>query len=84
MHSPFAIEQAQALAARPEVAKAVSDDQKISSLYRLVLNRSPDSDELAIGRQFIASAVPSDESKLSAWEQYAQLLLLTNEVMYVD
>jgi mono/diheme cytochrome c family protein len=84
MNSPFAIEQAQALAARPEVAKAVSDDQKISSLYRLVLNRSPDSDELAIGRQFIASAVPSNESKLSAWEQYAQLLLLTNEVMYVD
>jgi len=85
MNSPFVVEQAQALAARPEVASAPSDQQKIASLYRLVLNRPPDSDELAIGRHFVSAAVaPAEETKLSAWEQYAQLLLLTNEVMYID
>jgi uncharacterized protein DUF1553 len=85
MNSPFVVEQAQALAARGEIAAAENDDAKIAALYRLVLNRAPDGDELAIGRQFIsAAAAPTEEQKLSAWEQYAQLLLLANEVMYVD
>jgi len=85
MNSPFVVEQAQSLAARPEVAAAESDDAKIAALYRLVLTRQPDTDELVIGRQFVASATAqTDGTKLSAWEQYAQLLLLTSEVMYVD
>jgi hypothetical protein len=86
MNSPFVIEQAQALAARPDVAEAICDEAKIAALYRLVLARSPDSDELAVGREFIAdaSAAEADEMKLTPWEQYAQLLLLTSEVMYID
>jgi hypothetical protein len=85
MNSPFVVEQAQSLAARPEIANADNKDARIAALYRLVLNRQPDADELSIGRQFIAAAASSvDESKLSVWEQYAQLLLLTSEVMYVD
>jgi len=64
--------------------RAPDEDAKIAALYRLVLNRLPDSNELAVGRDFLAAAKPSDETKLSPWEQYAQLLLLTNEVMYVD
>jgi hypothetical protein len=84
MNSPFVIEQAQSLAARTEVTCAANDEEKITSLYRLVLNRLPDSDELAIGRQFVATAATNEEPKMSVWEQYAQLLLLTNEVMYVD
>jgi hypothetical protein len=86
MNSPFVVEQAQSLAARPEVIRAENDDAKIAALYCLVLNRQPDSDELAIGRQFVAidNSALVEETKLSAWEQYAQLLLLTSEVMYVD
>src|SRR5262245_15157408 len=85
MNSPFVVEQAQALAARSEITGADSDDAKIAALYRAVFSRLPDPDEVAIGRQFIAASVTNaNESKLSAWEQYAQLLLLTSEVMYVD
>ena len=84
MNSPFVVEQAQALAARPDIASAADDTAKITALYRLVLNRSPDNDELAIGRDFLAAPASTDGPKLSALEQYAQLLLLTNEVMYVD
>src|SRR5947199_6274872 len=60
MNSPFVVEQAQALAARPEIAAAKNDDAKIAALYRLVFNRPPDSDEQVVGRQFIdgASAAP--------------------------
>src|SRR5262245_7241418 len=84
MNSPFVVEQAQALAARSDIATASDDDTKIIALYRVVLNRQPDRDELAIGRDFLSSPSPNDGPKLSALEQYAQLLLLTNEVMYVD
>jgi hypothetical protein len=85
MNSPFVVEQAQALAARPEIASAASDHAKVAALYRLVLSRSPDAEESAIGKQFIASAGTMTEGqKLSAIEQLAQLLLLANEVMYVD
>jgi hypothetical protein len=85
MNSPFVVEQAQALAARPEIAGAGDADGKITALYRLILNRPPDADELAIGGDFLsASPGSATETKLSPLEQYAQLLLLTNEVMYVD
>lgn len=85
LNAPFVIEQAQALAARPEVAKAADGDAKIAALYRLAFNRPPTADELIIGRNFLSSAAaPHDGIKLAPLEQYAQLLLLTNEVMYVD
>jgi hypothetical protein len=86
MNSPFVIENAKALAARPEVAGVSEPSARITSLYRLILDRQPDNDETAIGQQFIAAAEegPKDEMKMSPWEQYAQLLLLSNEVMYVD
>jgi hypothetical protein len=80
------VEQAKALAARPKVGAAGSDKAKIAALYQLVFARLPDSEELAIGQQFIAGIAGSkaDGMKLSAWEQYAQLLLLTSEAMYID
>jgi hypothetical protein len=85
MNSPFVVDQAQALAARPPIAAAKDDDGRIHALYRLLFNRPPDSDELSIGREFLAAQpMPADEMKLSTLAQYAQLLLLTNEVMYVD
>jgi hypothetical protein len=85
MNSPFVVEQAQVLAARPEVAAAETDDAKIAGLYRLVFARPPDSDERAVGHEFLAAThVGGDSTKLSPVEQLAQLLLLTNEVMYVD
>ena len=85
MNSPFVVEQAQSLAARREITAASDGDGKINALYRILFNRPPDSDEMTIGRAFLeAPRATSDETKLSPLAQYAQLLLLTNEVMYVD
>jgi hypothetical protein len=89
MNSPFVVEQAQALAAQLPEGEEVDDGQRIARLYRLILQRAPTSEEEAIGRAFVAnsqSASQPDPSapKLSPWEQYAQLLLLTSEVMYID
>jgi hypothetical protein len=81
LNSPFVLEQARALAARPEVAKESAPDRRIAALYRLVLGRAPDRDEVAAGLRFVQS---TGKSKLTPWEEYAQVLLLTNEAMFVD
>ena len=85
MNSPFVVEQAQALAARPVVANASDTSAQVAALYQILFSREPDSDELSLGLGFLASApAESDDTKLSPLQQYAQLLLLTNEAMYVD
>ena len=90
MNAPFVIEQAKALAARSEVAGAPiqNDDARITALFRLAVARVPESAELESARRFL-SAVDSapghrDRSQLSRWEQLAQVLLMTNELLFVD
>jgi hypothetical protein len=85
LNSAFMLEQAQALAGRREVFAHESSNDRIRALYRLALARDPDSEEITAGERFLqaAEAKPND-SKLSAWEQFAQVLLLTNELMFVD
>ena len=78
MNSPFVREQATALAARPEMASAGNPDAKVAALYRLALGRAPTPAELALGREFVADAAAG------RWEQYAQVLLLSNEFAFVD
>ncbi len=82
MNAPFVVEQAKALAARPDVATRKTTDERIGHLYRLLYGRAPDADELALGRQYVESA-PS-EKLLSPWEKYCQVLLLSNEFVFVD
>jgi len=83
MNSPFVIEQARALAQRSEVANATDTNQKVEALYHLVLQRSPDEKDLQIAKAFLDRDIAS-ESKLSPLERYAQALLLSNELMFVD
>jgi hypothetical protein len=85
MNSPFVIRQARDLAARPEVAKPADAADQVKALYRLVLQRLPDADELRIGTEFLATPAASPEkSDLTPLEQFTQVLLLTNELMFVD
>jgi hypothetical protein len=83
MNSPFVIEQAKSLTARDEVTSAAGEAEKIAALYRLVFTRPPTEAETQVGLEFTAAAA-AIESPLSPWEQYSQLLLLTNEFTYVD
>jgi len=78
MNSPFIVQQA-----RDVVSQLTgNDDEKLFGLYRATISRSPNADELTAAREFFAS--PAEGSQLSAWEQLAQVLLLTNELMFVD
>jgi Protein of unknown function (DUF1553)/Protein of unknown function (DUF1549)/Planctomycete cytochrome C len=79
MNSPFVIEQAKTLASRandPEPAK------RIAALYRLAFSRAPTAAEIALASEFMK--IPPEKTGLSAWEQLAQVLLLSNEFAFVD
>ncbi len=53
MNSPFIVQQAGKLIARPEVKRASTPEQRIQELHRLCFQRSPDAEEVALGKRFI-------------------------------
>jgi hypothetical protein len=90
MNSPFVVEQARHLAARPDVKACQQPEQRIALLYRVLYGRGPEPDEVSLGVKFVRVAEqPAQETTrsdkwLSAWEKYAQVLLLANEFVIVD
>ena len=89
MNSPFVIEQARHFVQRADVAAQIKDEAKINRMYQLAYGRAAEADEIALGLRFLAEARKSSEAKkeplpLPAWEQYAQVLLLSNEFAFVD
>jgi hypothetical protein len=86
MNSPLVAQVAKALIARPDVAAFAEASERVDGLYRLVFGRPPTGQEVEVGQRFVeeASADPRADAALSAWEQYAQLLLLSNEFMFID
>jgi hypothetical protein len=67
--------QAEALAAR--VSTAGDDTARIRCAYGLAFGREPSKAELALGVDFLAAG---DKT----WPQYAQVLLASNEFLFVD
>lgn len=81
LNSPFVVAQAEALAARLTADPKESENQRIGRAYRLLFGREPEKDETKLGLQFLCKSGPAG---MSRWEQYAQLLLVSNEMLYVD
>jgi Protein of unknown function (DUF1553) len=89
MNAPLVIELARALAALPEVTAATSPEARIIALYRRVLARPPDPPELEAALGFVTprQSSPNDPHnpfQLDPLQQLAQVLLMTNELMFVD
>jgi len=55
MNSPFVVQQAQNLLARPEVKSTRDDEDKVRELYRVAFQRAPERDEMAFARKFLAT-----------------------------
>jgi len=53
MNNVLSIEVARAVSARPEVVNAVSDDSRITTLYRIMFQRTPSSDEARLAKEFV-------------------------------
>lgn len=59
--------------------------RRVEMLYRLVLCRPPETAEVKLALDFVAAAERSrDKSRLDPWQQLIQVLLLTNEFLFVD
>ncbi len=82
LNSEFMIGQAKAFAERIEKA-AKEPDARITLAYRLAFTREPTTQELSLGAKFVALP-PAKDDKLTRWQQYAQILLASNELMYVE
>jgi hypothetical protein len=80
MNHPFVVAQAKALAARTE--ESASAEQRAASLYRRALGRLPDVSELEVSLRFVGAT--DARLQLDGMEQLAQVLLLTNEAMFID
>ncbi|HEV8003317.1 MAG TPA: PSD1 and planctomycete cytochrome C domain-containing protein [Planctomycetaceae bacterium] len=90
MNSPFMLVQAKSLVARPQVAGKLSPVDRVESLYEVVFGRRPEEAETELALQFLDRAQPTAssgaaaQSQLAPWAQYAQVLLASNEFLFVD
>jgi hypothetical protein len=81
LNSAFMIECAKSFAARLEKS-AKDDEQRIVLAFRLAYGRLPEDAEKKIAQEFLRTTPAQD--RLTAWEQYAQAILATNEFAWVD
>ena len=86
LNSAFVMEQARALAASPQIAGIEKPAERIGALFRRVLGRQPAKTETASALRFIeaAKADAQPEKGLTPWEQLAQVMLISNEAVFLD
>jgi hypothetical protein len=81
LNSPFMLSQARALAARLKANPAENNRSRVQRVYRLLFSRPPEESELKLALEFLRKP---DAPEMTRWEEYAQLLLVSNEMFYVD
>ena len=82
MNSPFVLEQAASIAESASLKQAQNDRQRIEILYKMLLQRRASNAEVRRAERFLKTQ-PS-AAKVSAMAKLAQVLLLSNETMFVD
>ncbi|WP_395752766.1 DUF1549 and DUF1553 domain-containing protein [Prosthecobacter sp.] len=81
MNSSFMIEQSKALASLIQQS-AADDTSRIRHIYALLFAREPLAEEAALAQTFLRETAA--DSTLTGWQQLAQALLASNEMLYVD
>ena len=79
LNDPFVGELARALAARVAREEPGDVPARIRRLYLLSLGRPASAAEIDLGRQLLAP-----DGAVDPWERYCQILLSSNEFMYLD
>jgi hypothetical protein len=82
MNSPFVIQLAKGLTDRADFKAASTDEQRTQLLYQLAFQRDPSKEEIKWAAQFTNTSPTS--SDFTAWQKYTQVLLLTDELVFVD
>jgi hypothetical protein len=86
LNSPFMLNQARAFAARLQTEAGDDVAARIQLAFRLAFSREPTAAELQLGLDYLSAADTDSqpENSLSRWERYAQILLASNEFLYID
>ena len=88
MNHPFVANRARALVAILNARGKTDATERVRVLYRLVYQRNPTDEQLQAALDFVALAaaetLANQLETLNAWEQLAQVLLIANEIMFVD
>ncbi len=66
MNSSMAVDVSRKLAARPEIAKSLLNDEKVRWLYRILFQRLPTPNELAMARDFLRQNAAGDDQNADA------------------
>jgi hypothetical protein len=87
-NNPFVMQQARRLVAREEF-QPLDEVQRVRFLYQQVFQRDPAADEAQLASQFVKTApeVGADSAKadpLRPWELLAHVLLMSDELMFID
>lgn len=80
MNSPLVVEIAKSLGAAS--AAAGEPAARVRWLYQRILARNPQVEEITRAVQYVESANAGEQ--LTPWDRLAQILLLTNEFLFVD
>ncbi len=92
MNNPFVLEQAKALADGLLSDKAATDTKRIERTYLKLFSRPPHSAEVAEGIAYLAKYAAAleakekdaDKRRKMAWDSLCQILLASNEFIYVN
>ena len=83
LNSPFMTQQAKSFSSRLHQEAPDSDGARIKLAFELAYGRKPSEPELNLGLAYLA-AEDSEDNQMSRWERYAQVILASNEFMYLD
>ena len=84
LNSPFMAKRAEQLAERI-TQQSSADRDRVNFAYQTLFAREPEASEMALAIDFLSpSEAANSETIKSRWSQYAQILLATNEMMYLD
>lgn len=81
LNSPFMLARAKALAGRIAAQAGEDNSARIRHAYRLLYGRNPEQSELKPALAFLNGP---ETKGMSRWEQFAQVLLASNEMLYID
>ena len=88
LNDAFVHEQAAGLARRLLMASDRAE-QRIEMAYLMVLNRSPDREDIEMAVRFLADVkqtlkVPADQLELECWQSMVRAMFRLNEFLYLD
>jgi len=86
MNSPFMHDLVSSIPAAPSQSSNDSAGRhaSIRRLYHQFFQRPPTAEELEWGTAFLRDASPATDSAASAWSEYVQTLLMSNELVFID